>query len=221
MSDGPAFPSEPLPRSRLLERALLLVTFSVGWGALSGGFALAVGLIDGSLAVLGVGLGVLADLSGSAVLIWRFRAERRHPIDAGAAEARAGTVVAVALCVTSIVLLAGSVRALVVGSRPGTSVLALIGPGVTLAVLVPLAVAKRRVGAALGSPALEGDATLSAIGAAMSLLAIVGLLCFRVLGWWWADRAAALVVAAVAGIEAYRIVRAERDRQVDSAARAL
>jgi divalent metal cation (Fe/Co/Zn/Cd) transporter len=100
-------------------------------------------------------------------------------------------------------------------------VLALIGPGVTLAVLVPLAVAKRRVGAALGSPALEGDATLSAIGAAMSLLAIVGLLCFRVLGWWWADRAAALVVAAVAGIEAYRIVRAERDRQVDSAARAL
>jgi hypothetical protein len=29
------------------------------------------------------------------------------------------------------------------------------------------------------------------------------------------------VVAAVAGIEAYRIVRAERDRQVDPAARAL
>jgi divalent metal cation (Fe/Co/Zn/Cd) transporter len=221
MSDGPAFPSERLPRSRLLERALLLVTLSVAWGALSGGFALAVGLIDGSLAVLGVGLGVLADLSGSAVLIWRFRAERRHPIDARPAEARAGTVVAMALCVTSVVLLAGSVRALVVGSRPGTSVLALIGPGVTLAVLVPLAVAKRRVGAALGSPALEGDATLSAVGAAMSLLAIVGLLCFRVLGWWWADRAAALVVAAVAGIEAYRIVRAERDRQVDPAARAL
>ena len=200
----------PASRQRLLERALFLVTVSVVWGALSGGFALAVGLIDGSLAVLGVGLGVLADLSGSAVLIWRFRAERRRPIDARAAEARADVVVAAALCVTSAVLVGASAHALIVESRPGTSALALVGPAVTLAVLTPLAVAKRRVGAALASPALEGDATLSAVGAAMSLLAIVGLLCERWFGWWWADRAAALVVAVVAAFEAYRILRARR-----------
>jgi divalent metal cation (Fe/Co/Zn/Cd) transporter len=210
MNDAPALPGERPPRPRLLERALFLVTFSVVWGALSGGFALAVGLIDGSLAVLGVGLGVLADVAGSAVLIWRFRTERRHPFDARAAETLAGRVVAAALCLTSVVLIIGSVHALAVGSRPGTSVLTLIGPGVTLVVLVPLAVAKRRVGGALGSPALEGDATLSAVGAAMSFLALVGLLCSRLLGWWWTDRAAALVVAVIAGVEAYRIFRAER-----------
>ncbi len=210
MNDGRAGVAEQPPRSRLLERALLLVTVSVIWGAFAGGFALVVGLIDGSLAVFGLGLGVLADLSGSSVLIWRFRAERRRPFDGRAAERLAGRVVAAALCLTSVVLIAGSVRALAAGSRPGTSLLALVGPAVTLAVLVPLAVAKRRTGAALGSPALEGDATLSAVGAAMSLLALVGLLCFRLLGWWWTDRAAALVVAAIAGIEAYRIIRAER-----------
>ncbi len=210
MSDGRAHTAFPQPRSRLLERALVLVTLSVIWGAVAGGFSLAVGLIDGSLGVVAVGLGVLADLSGSAVLIWRFRAERRRPFDARAAETLAGRVVATALCLTSVVLIAGSVRALAAGSRPGTSVLALVGPAVTLVVLVPLAVAKRRTGAALDSPALEGDATLSAVGATMSFLALVGLLCFRLLGWWWTDRAAALVVAAVASVEAYRIVREER-----------
>ena len=44
----------------------------------------------------------------------------------------------------------------------------------------------------------------------MSFLALVGLVCFRLLGWWWTDRAAALVVAAVAGVEAYRIFQEER-----------
>jgi divalent metal cation (Fe/Co/Zn/Cd) transporter len=211
MSDGPVRPAWQPSRPRLLERALFLVTLSVVWGALSGGFALAVGLADGSLAVLGVGLSVLADVSGSAMLIWRFRIERRRPVDARAAETRAGRVVAAALCATSVVLVAGSVHALLVGSRPGTSLLGLVGPAVTLAVLAPLAIAKRRVGAALDSPALEGDASLSAVGAATSCLALVGLLCFRVFGWWWTDRVAALVVAAVAGIEAYRIIRAQRD----------
>ena len=152
---------------------------------------------------------MVADLSGSAVLIWRFRAERRPPRRPRGRDL-AGRVVATALCLTSVVLIAGSVRALAAGSRPGTSVLALVVPAVTLVVLVPLAIAKRRTGAALGSPALEGDATLSAVGATMSFLALVGLVCFRLLGWWWTDRAAALVVAAVAGVEAYRIFREER-----------
>ena len=189
---------------------MLLVTVSVVWGALSGSLALALGLLDRSLAVVGVGLGVFADLSGSAVLIWRFRAERSHPIDGRAAESRAGTVVAACLLLTSVVLVASSAYALAVGSRPGTSALAFIAPAVTLAVLIPLAVAKRRVGVALDSPALEGDATLSAVGAAMSLLAIVGLLCSQLLGWWWADRVAALVVAVVAALEARRIICAGR-----------
>ena len=202
--------TDPSARPRLLERALLLVTISVVWGAISGSLALALGLLNGSLAVVGVGLGVLADLSGSAVLIWRFRAERRHPIDAQAAEARAGTVVAAALLLTSAALVASSAYALVVGSRPGTGASAFIAPIVTLVVLAPLAVTKRRIGADLDSPALEGDATLSAVGAAMSLLAIVGLLCSRVFGWWWADRVAALVVAGAAAVEARRIIRAGR-----------
>jgi divalent metal cation (Fe/Co/Zn/Cd) transporter len=206
-------PADVDDRARLVERALLLVVASVVWGALSGGFSLAVGIVDGSLAVVGVGLGVLADLAGSAVLVWRFRAERRDgPAKAPEAESRASVVVAGALTVTSAVLVVGATHALLVGSRPGASLLAVAGPAVTFAVLVPLALAKRRVGGALDSSALCGDAALSAVGAATSLLAIAGLLSYRYLGWWWVDRAAALVIAAVAAIEARRTWRAGRER---------
>ncbi len=55
----------------------------------------------------------------------------------------------------------------------------------------------------MASRALQGDATLSAIGAATSLLALAALTLYDTLGWWWADRIAALIVAAVAAGEAW------------------
>jgi divalent metal cation (Fe/Co/Zn/Cd) transporter len=89
------------------------------------------------------------------------------------------------------------------GSRPGTSGVTLAAAAVSLAVLTPLAYAKRRLGAQLASRALQGDAALSGIGAATSLLALTAVALYHTLGWWWADRAAALIVAAIATAEAW------------------
>jgi divalent metal cation (Fe/Co/Zn/Cd) transporter len=183
---------------------LRLVWISVGVGVLTGGVSVVAGLRDHSLGVVGVGLGVLADVTGSAVLIWRFRAEQRQPVHSEALETRAAVFVAAALAIVSIVLTAESVRALSAGSHPGSSPAALASAVVTFAVLTPLAYAKRRLGTRMASRALEGDGSLSAIGAATSLLALAGLILYRALGWWWADRVAGLVVAALAAVEGWR-----------------
>ena len=185
--------------------ALWLSAFSVAWGAVSGGVAVAVGVHDGSLGVLGLGLNVLADLVGSAVLIWRFRGELRHADHLDRLEARAAGVVSAALGTVSVVLAAGAIHALAVGSQPGSSTLGLVTAGLGLVVLSPLAYAKHRVGAELRSRALRGDGTLSAIGAAVALLALTGLALDQLFGWWWADRVAALIVAAIAAVEAVRL----------------
>ena len=197
-------PDRDAVRAALVRTALRLVTASVIFGLASGAVSVVAGLRGHSLGVFAVGLGVLADVTGSAVLIWRFAAERRHPVRSAAAEARAAAVVAVALAVVSVVLVVESAAALASGSRPGTSPVTLAAAGISLAVLTPLAVAKRRAGGRLDSAALRGDSTLSGIGAATSLLALVALALNDALGWWWADRAAALVVAAVAAAEAWR-----------------
>jgi divalent metal cation (Fe/Co/Zn/Cd) transporter len=191
----------------LLASALLLVSISVAFGAISGAVSVTAGVLDHSLGVLAVGLAVLADLTGSAVLIWRFRAERDHPVDAAEVEARASVIVTAALVVISVALTFESIRALLASTHPGSSAITLASAGVAVLMLTPLAYLKRSTAAALASGALRGDSTLSAIGAATALLALIGLLLYRTLGWWWADRVVALLIAGTAAAEAYGIAR--------------
>jgi divalent metal cation (Fe/Co/Zn/Cd) transporter len=191
-------------RSQQVTRALWLVSASVAFGLVSGAVSVVTGLHAHSLGVFAVGLGVLADVTGSATLIWRFRAERHRPGHSAAPEWRAAIIVAIALAIVAVVLTAESVIALATGSRPGTSAITLIAAGVSLAVLTPLAYAKQRLGREMSSRALQGDGALSGIGAATSLLALAALVLNDTLGWWWADRTAALTVAAIAAAEAWR-----------------
>ncbi len=192
-----------MTRQQQVTRALWLVSVSVAFGLVSGSVSVITGLHGHSLGVFAVGLSVLADVIGSATLIWRFRAERHRPSQSEVHEWRAAVIVAAALTVVAVVLTVESVSALVSGSRPGTSAIPLIAAGVSLAVLTPLAYAKQRLGRHMASRALQGDGTLSGIGAATSLLALAALALNGALGWWWADRTAALIVAAIATAEAW------------------
>ncbi len=201
--DPPQAPERKLRNPDCGRQALWLVSVSVAFGALSGTVSVITGLRGHSLSVFAVGLGVLADVTGSAVLIWWFRAERHQPGQARARETRAAIIVSAALAVVTAVLMVESVTALVNGSRPGTSGITLIAAAVSLAVLTPLAYAKRRLGMQMASRALQGDGALSGIGAATSLLALISLALYLALGWWWADRIVALAVAVVAAAEAW------------------
>jgi divalent metal cation (Fe/Co/Zn/Cd) transporter len=70
-----------------------------------------------------------------------------------------------------------------------------------------LARAKRRVGLALDSSATLSEAGQNMICAYLSVALLVGLLANAVAGWWWADPAAALTIAALAareGVESWR-----------------
>lgn len=168
--------------------ALRLVWVSVVFGIGSGAMAVITGLANHSLSVLAAGLGVLADVTGSATPDWRFRAERRQPGRSQAAEARATIVVAAAP-----------------GRRlPPWHIGRDLGRGSGLAggpdTLAYAQTASRR---ADGQPRLQGDGTLSGIGAVTSLLALTVLARYHTLRWWWADRAAALIVAAIAAAEAW------------------
>lgn len=72
------------------------------------------------------------------------------------------------------------------------------------------ATSRRRAGSGskrLGSAATVSEAEQNQICAYLSLALLVGLLANALLGWWWADPAAALVIAAVAareGVESWK-----------------
>jgi divalent metal cation (Fe/Co/Zn/Cd) transporter len=195
-------------RSRLLARALNLSIASVVVGAVAGALSVTVGLAEHSVAVLGSGLGMLADLAGSLVLVWRFDAERTRPIRAAHVERRAAVVIVVALALVGVAVGFEGIRTLAQQDHPDGSVLSLIVAAFAAVVLSPLALAKRRTADALDSHALRGDSSVTAIGAATAMLALVGLALFHAFGWWWADPTAALLIAAVAVSESY-VVRRE------------
>lgn len=73
-------------------------------------------------------------------------------------------------------------------------------------VIMPILVReKRRVARALGSAALQADATQTAVCTYLSAILLAGLALNALVGWWWADPVAALVMVPILareGIEA-------------------
>src|SRR6478735_4599983 len=68
----------------------------------------------------------------------------------------------------------------------------------SLAVMPLLSQWQRRTGRELGSGAVVADGTQTLLCTYLSGVLLVGLLANALLGWWWLDSVAALVIAAVA-----------------------
>jgi divalent metal cation (Fe/Co/Zn/Cd) transporter len=72
-----------------------------------------------------------------------------------------------------------------------------------------LAAAKRRVGRQLHSASTVQEAAQTQLCAYLSIALLVGLGANALLGWWWADPTAALVIAGLAAAEGRRSWRGE------------
>ena len=184
-------------RERLLERAFLLSAVSVAISGVAGGFAVAVGLASGRLSLLGFGFDAAIDAVASIVLLWRFRIEARHPARAERAERLAERVVGGVLIVLGLYLGMSTIQALVGDSHPASTPIGLAISLVSVILLPPLSVAKARVAASLGSRALRADSILTAVAAALALIALAGFAATEWLGITWADAVGGLVIAVV------------------------
>ncbi|MEP6759759.1 MAG: cation transporter, partial [Sporichthyaceae bacterium] len=101
-----------------------------------------------------------------------------------------------------------SVLNLVRGHEPSASTVGIVLASLSLLVMPLLARAKRRLAPALGSRAQEREAQQTQLCAVLSAVVLVGLGLNAAFGWWWADPAAALVVAGLAAVEGVRSWRA-------------
>jgi divalent metal cation (Fe/Co/Zn/Cd) transporter len=100
-----------------------------------------------------------------------------------------------------------AIRQLAGGTHPETSWIGIGLALVTLATMPPLARAKAKVAEALGSAATRAEGRQNMLCAYLSAGLLVGLGANAILGWWWADPAAALMIAGIAvreGREAWR-----------------
>jgi divalent metal cation (Fe/Co/Zn/Cd) transporter len=199
-------------RATHLRRALSLSAFSIVWSGIAGSIATWAALASGSLSLLGFGVDAVIDSVASIVLIWRFRAEARSPERAARVEHLAERAVGLALLALSLYLAAGAVRSLASQSHPEASSLSLALLLASAVVLPPLAFAKYRVAARLGSGALRLDSILTAVAAVLALISLVSLASSQAFGLWWADAIGALVVAGIIVREGMSSIGVSRSR---------
>jgi divalent metal cation (Fe/Co/Zn/Cd) transporter len=181
-------------RPSLVGRALRLEYFTIGWNVVEGVVAVAAALAAGSVALLSFGLDSFVESASGAILIWRLRAER-HAVDQAAIERldqRAHRLVGISLFVLAAFVAFESVRTLAAAERPDPSIVGIVLTAVSIAIMMWLARAKRRVARELGSRALEADAFQTTACWWLSVLSLTGMGLNAALGWWWADPVAAL-----------------------------
>jgi divalent metal cation (Fe/Co/Zn/Cd) transporter len=183
-------------RVALVRTAVHVSWFSVVWSIVVGVAALISGVAAGSLALVGFGLDSVIDSSASVVLVWRFRVEGLRPHHAERVELIAARAVGITLIAIALYIVAGSAHSLATGSSPETSALGVILAAISVLVLPGVAVWKVRLAGRLDSGALRGDGMLTGAGAVLALVTLLAIVVDNVLGWWWSDAVAAILIAA-------------------------
>ena len=182
-------------RERLQRRARLLAWGGNAWHLVEFGIAIGAGIAAGSIALIGFGADSLVEGLAGFVIVWLFTGARLH---SETAERRAQQLVAASYFVLAAYVGVESIRDLVAGNRPGVSWVGVGLAAFTAPTMPLLARAKRNVGRKLDSAATVGEAGQNMICAYLSVALLLGLLANALAGWWWADPAAALVIAAIA-----------------------
>ncbi|GAA3441533.1 cation transporter [Planomonospora venezuelensis] len=185
-------PAEAWLRDARRARTLSLVT--LGWLGAESALGIAAGLWAHSVALIGWGVWSLVEALASLIVVWRFTGSRTRSAEA---EERARKAVAVSFWLLAPYLLVHVVHDLDAGHRAAPSALGAVVTAVSLVSMPLLGVAKRRLGARLHSAATAGEGTQNLMCAALAAGVLAGLV-LNDAGWWWADPAMAVCLAATA-----------------------
>jgi divalent metal cation (Fe/Co/Zn/Cd) transporter len=186
------------PHDALLARGRRLELATIGWNLLEVFVTIGLGLAASSLALVAFGLDSLIEVFASVVVIWyiaNHHAERQAT--------RALRLIAVAFAVLGIYLLTAGLYNLTQGDVAGSSPLGIAYLVVAASAMFVLARKKRALARASRSEPLAAEANMTFLDGCLASSILAALLANALWGVWWADPAAALLVALFCFHEAF------------------
>jgi divalent metal cation (Fe/Co/Zn/Cd) transporter len=186
----------PPNRRELVRRGQRLEYFTIVYNSAEGLVSIVAGLIAGSVSLIGFGLDSLIEVTSGAALLWRLH----HDFDHSRREQVERTtlrIVGACFVVLAAYILYESGSTLIRHEIPERSIPGIIVAAVSVVVMPLLAKAKRRVAAGIGSGAMNADSRQADFCTYLSAILLGGLLLNALLGWWWADPVAALVMVPI------------------------
>lgn len=189
-------------RQAIAERGKRLEYFTIVWNSLEGLVAVVAGSIAGSISLVGFGLDSFIEVTSGATLLWRMAVDREEQTRERN-ERLSLEVVGVCFLALSAYIAYESLANLLSRKAPEYSIPGIILACISLVVMPILSRAKKQVGKALASSAMHADAKQTDFCVYLSAILLAGLLLNAILGWWWADPAAALIMAPIIAVEGF------------------
>lgn len=198
--------SAVLDRMAIVRRGRRLEYFTIAWNSIEGLLAVAMGIIAGSISLVGFGLDSFIEVTSGSVLLWRMSVDADvHRRERN--EKRALRIVGLCFCLLAVYVAYESGMDLISRQAPEHSLPGIILACVSLVAMPLLSRAKRSVGRAMGSAAMHADAKQTEFCTYLSAILLGGLLLNALFGLWWADPVAALMmvpIIAKEGLEGLR-----------------
>jgi divalent metal cation (Fe/Co/Zn/Cd) transporter len=187
---------DTLERPAVVLRGRRLEYFTVAWNTLEGVIAVISGIIAGSISLVGFGIDSFIEVMSGSVLLWRMSVDwdvhRRE-----ANEKRALRIVGACFVLLAAYIAYDSILDLWSKRAPQHSIAGIVLACVSLVVMPVLSRAKRKVGRALSSAAMDADAKQTEFCTYLSAILLAGLLLNAFFGLWWADPTAALIMVPI------------------------
>ena len=187
--------------SSLRRAGLALEAVTLAWNVVGVVLLAVLAAASSSVALLGFGLDSVIEIGASIVVIWELTGT-------GEERQRLGLrLIGWAFVALAAYLLVQSATALISGHH-ATPLLGGIGwTALTAVAMFALAFGKSRVGRKLSNPVLVTEGKVTMIDGILATSVLVGILLDYLLGWWWADPLAGLVIVFYAAREALAVFR--------------
>jgi divalent metal cation (Fe/Co/Zn/Cd) transporter len=193
---------DPSRRAVLTRRIRFFAAATITYNMVEAVVALWAGNVADSSALIGFGLDSVIEVASALALSWQFSAkdpERREHLTL--------RLIAISFFALAAFVTVDSIRSLTGAGEAHHSTPGIIIAALSLAVMPVLSWLQRRAGRELNSRTAVADSKQTLLCTYLSAVLLVGLLLNSIMGWWWADAGAALVIAAIAvreGINAWK-----------------
>jgi len=183
-------------------RGRLLAYLTIGWNSIEGIIAVGAGIVAGSIALVGFGVDSVIEVSSGAIILWRLVSGEHR-------ERLALRLVGISFVALAAYVAFDAVKSLWFRELPETTYIGIAIAALSLVVMPFLAPQKRKVATELNSNAMKADSRQTDLCAYLSAILLGGLILNAILGWWWADPAAALIMVPIIAKEGIDALRGE------------
>ncbi len=174
--------------ARLWRRGLSLEYATLAWNVVGAVVVLISAVGARSVALAGFGLDSLIEIFASLVVVWQLKGigVEREPL--------ALRLIASAFLALAAYVVAQAAYTIVARLHPSPSPIGIAWLLATVVAMLLLAYGKRATGLKLQNPVMTTEARVTLVDAILALAVLAGLLLNALVGWWWADPIAGLVI---------------------------